>query len=96
MIDRLSGVIIYIKLNLRDVYYRIRIRRGDEWKTAFYICYDHFEYLVIFFGFINAPATFQVYINKALDGLLDVIYVVYIDNIYIFSKIKEEYINYVR
>jgi len=95
MIDRLSGIIIYIKLDLRDVYYRIRIWCGDEWKTIFRTCYNYFEYLVMFFKLINIPAIFQVYINKTLDGLLDIIYVIYIDNIYIFSKIKEEYINYI-
>ncbi len=96
MIDRLSGAIVYIKLDFRDIYYRIRIRRGDEWKTTFRTCYSHFEYLVMFFGFINTPAIFQIYINKALDGLLDVIYIIYMDDICIFSKIKEKYINYVR
>ncbi len=95
IIDRPSDIIIYTKLDLRDTYYRIRIRRGDEWKITFRTRYNYFEYLIIFFGFTNTPATFQIYINKTLDNLLDVIYVVYIDDICIFSKIKEEYINYV-
>ena len=48
------------------------------------------------FRLINTPATFQVYINKALDGLLDIIYIIYINNIYIYSNSIKEHTNYVR
>ncbi len=52
--------------------------------------------MVILFGLINAPATFQAYINKALDGLLDTIYIIYMDDIYIYSNSIKKYANYVR
>ena len=55
---RLSGARIYTKLDLRDAYLRIRIKKGDEWKTAFRCRYGHFEYTVMLFGLANAPATF--------------------------------------
>jgi len=58
IIDRRSGAIIYIKLDFRDIYYKIRIRRGDEWKITFRTRYSHFEYLIMFFRFINVPAIF--------------------------------------
>jgi Reverse transcriptase (RNA-dependent DNA polymerase) len=48
------------------------------------------------FGLINAPATFQAYINKALKDLLDVTCIVYLNNICIFSDSVEEYAKYVR
>ena len=57
-IDRVSDAKIYTKLDLRDAYYRIRIKAGDEWKTAFRTRYRHFEYRVLPFGLANAPATF--------------------------------------
>ena len=57
-LDRLNEVKRFTKLNLKDAYYRIRIRKGDEWKTAFRTRYDYFEYLIMSFGLINAPATF--------------------------------------
>src|SRR5437763_17223067 len=53
---------------------------------AFHMWYGHFEYMVMPFGLVNAPATFQAYINRALAGLVDVTCIVYIDNILIYSK----------
>ena len=57
-IDRLSGAKIFMQLDLKDAYHRIRIRKGDEWKTVFRIRYSHFEYTVMPFGLANVPATF--------------------------------------
>src|SRR5450755_2123859 len=48
------------------------------------------------FGLINAPATFQVYINEALKGLLDVTYIVYMDDICIYSDSVKEHAEHVR
>ena len=93
---RLSGARIYTKLDLRDAYHRIRIKKGDEWKTAFRCRYGHFEYTVMPFGLANAPATFQAYVNRALAGLIDVYLVVYLDDILIFSKDEKTHVQHVR
>lgn len=85
ILDRLSSAKVYTKLDLREAYHRLRIREGDEWKTAFRTKYGHFEYCVMPFGLTNAPATFQAYINKALAGLVDVVCIVYLDDILIYS-----------
>jgi hypothetical protein len=95
-LDRLVGAAYYTKLDLKDAYHRIRIKAGDEWKTAFRTRYGHFEYLVMPFGLANAPATFQAYINQALQGYLDTICVVYLDDILIYSTSYEQHIVDVR
>jgi hypothetical protein len=95
-LDRLSGAQVFTALDLKDAYYRIPIKRGDEWKTAFRTRYGHFEYLVMPFGLTNAPATFQAYINRALAGYLDEFCVVYLDDILIYSKDAEEHTKHIR
>ena len=86
LMDRLSKAKRYTKLDLRNAYHRIRIREGDEWKTAFRTRYGHFEYQVMPFGLANAPATFQAHINQVLAGLVDVTCIVYLDDILIYSN----------
>jgi hypothetical protein len=96
MLDRLVGAKYFTKLDLRDAYHRIRIQKGDEWKTAFRTRYGHYEYLVMPFGLCNAPATFQAYINQAMHGILDVYVIVYMDDILIYSQTEEEHVEHVK
>lgn len=91
IMDRVTGSQYFSKLDLKDAYYRLRIKAGDEWKTAFRTRYGHYEFLVVPMGLTNAPATFQAYINQALRGLVDDFCIVYLDDILIFSKTKEEH-----
>jgi hypothetical protein len=58
ILDRLNEAVIYTKFNLKNIYYKIRIRERDEWKTIFRISYSHFEYKTMLFDLINAPAIF--------------------------------------
>ena len=48
------------------------------------------------FSLINTPATFQAYINKALSGLVDYFVVIYLNDILIYSKLREDYYTHVR
>ena len=56
--EQVSKAKVFSKLDLRDSYYLIRIKEGDEWKTAFRMRYGHFEYKVMPFGLCNALAMF--------------------------------------
>ncbi|RFN43552.1 pol polyprotein [Fusarium flagelliforme] len=89
--DRLQGKQIFTALDLKGAYNLIRIKEGDEWKTAFRTKFGLFEYLVMPFGLTNAPATFQRMINNVLRQYLDVFVVCYLDDILIFLDNKEEH-----
>ena len=91
ILDRLSRAVIFSKFDLRDAYHRIRIKKSDRWKTAFRSRYGHFEYLVMPFGLTNAPATFQAYVHQALERYVDVICIVYLDDIIVFSEKEEDH-----
>ena len=85
-LDRLGRAKRFTQLDLTNAYHRMRIREGDEWKTAFRTRYGHFEYQVMPFGLSNAPAIFQGYVNKILAEKLDIFVIVYLDDILIYTK----------
>jgi hypothetical protein len=96
LLDRLRTAKIYTKLDLRGAYNLVRIRPGDEWKTAFRTRYGLFEYLVMPFGLTNAPAVFQHLMNDIFRDYLDVFVVAYLDDILIFSETPEEHTQHVK
>ena len=94
--DRVAGAKIFTKVDLKDGYHLLTIREGDQWETAFRTRYGHFEYKVMPFGLVNAPATFQAIMNKILREFLDHGVVVYLDDILIYSESEEEHIELVK
>jgi len=92
----LSRAKIFTKLDIRGAYNLIRMRAGEEWKTAFRTRYGRFESLVMPFGLTNALATFQTYINHALRPFLDRFCTAYLDDILIYSESEEQHIEHVK
>jgi len=90
LLEIVTGATIFIKLEQKDSYHFIRIRKRDEWKTAFCTRYGHYEYKVVPFGLVNAPATFQALMNTIVREFLDDGALVYLDDILIYSKTWEE------
>ena len=90
LLNRLEGVKYFTRLNLRNAYHLIRIREGDEWKTAFKTQYGLYEYTVMPFDLINASVTFQVYIDQVLTGMIDTELIAFLNDILIFESTWEE------
>ncbi|KAK3531831.1 hypothetical protein QTP70_029712 [Hemibagrus guttatus] len=84
-LEHLRGATVFTKLDLRSAYNLIRIREGDKWKTAFVMPTDHYEYLVMPYGLINAPSIFQDFIHEVLREFLHRFVLVYINDILIYS-----------
>ena len=91
MLNRLYELKIFTKLNLKNVYYKFRIKINDKWKTTFRTRYDYFEYLIMSFNFVNVSITFQIYINRVLINLINIIYVVYLNDILIYNVNSTNY-----
>ncbi|KAI2643996.1 Transposon Tf2-6 polyprotein [Labeo rohita] len=93
-LEQLREATIYTKLDLRSAYNLIRIKEGDEWKTAFLTTRGHYECQVMPYGLANAPAVFQSFINKVLKEFINKF--AYIDDILIYSKTENEHVAHVR
>ena len=86
LLDRLRSAKIFTRIDLRSAYYLLRVREGDEWKTAFRTAFGHFQFNVMPFGLTNAPATFQHFLNDIFRPYLEQFVIIYLDDILIFSN----------
>jgi hypothetical protein len=96
LFNQLTGAWVFSKIYLRPGYHQIHIRPEDIPKTAFTTRYGLFEYLVISFRLTNAPAHFMYLMNLVFMPELDKFVVVFIDDILIYSKNKEEHTKHLR
>ena len=96
LFDQLKGVSVFLKIDLRYGYHQLRIKDVDVHKTVFRMRYGHYEFLVMSFGLTNAPATFMDLMNHVFRPYVDRFVVVFIDDILMYSKDREDHDTHLR
>ena len=71
LINNIGKKKTFIKIDLRQKYNNMRIKKGDKWKAAFAMIEGVFELMVMLFGLMNLPATFQAIINDLLRNMIE-------------------------
>ena len=89
--DRLEGACIFSKLDLKSCYYQVKVREADIHKTTFQTKYGHYEFLVMPFGVTNTPTTSMSLMNRVFFEQLDCFVVVFIDDILMYSRSRDEH-----
>jgi hypothetical protein len=96
LFDQLCGACVFSKINLQSGYHQLKIREWKKRKTAFILRYGLHKYVVMLFGFTNAPAYFMYLMNKVFMEYQDKFVVVFIGDILVYSRSEEEHEDHLR
>ena len=96
LFDQLRGAKVYSKMDLRTGYNQLRVREAEIPKTAFRTRYGHFEFMVIPFELTNAPGAFMDLMHRVFQLYLDQFFVVFLDDILIYSQSEKEHEDHLR
>nr|GFA29489.1 reverse transcriptase domain-containing protein [Tanacetum cinerariifolium] len=96
LFDQIQGSSVYSKIDWRSGYHLLRVRDEDIPKTAFRTRYGLYKFQVMSFGLTNVPAVFMDLMNRVYKPYLDKFVMVFIDDILIYSRNKEEHTNHLR
>nr|GEZ68259.1 retrotransposon protein, putative, Ty3-gypsy subclass [Tanacetum cinerariifolium] len=93
LFDRLQVSRYFSKIDIRFGYHQLRVHGEDIPKTKFRTRYGHFEFTVMPFGLTNAPTVFMDLMNRVCKPYLDKFFIMFIDDILIYSKSKKDHEN---
>lgn len=96
LFDQFQGAKCFSKIDYHSGYHQLKVRELDTPKTSFQTRYGHYEFLVMSFELINAPAAFMDLMNRVFHQFLDLFVIVFIDDILVYSKSKEDHANHLR
>jgi hypothetical protein len=91
LFDQLCGACVFFKIDLRLGYHQLKVRECDIPRTAFISRYGLYEFMVMSFGWTNAPVYFMYMMNKVFREYLDKFVMVFIDDILVYSRSEEEH-----